>query len=265
MDEKVQLKVLYVEDEPDLRERIRIVLEMHFSRVCTAANGSEGLDAFSRELPDVVVSDIMMPVMDGLELARRIGEIAPDTPIILSTAFTETSYLLRAIEMGVRAYVRKPLDCRELIATIVKAGAPVLQRRELEQSRRNEQGSLELFLGDSPAMQQVVRQAQRIARTDFSVVILGETGVGKSRLARERYAHACWCEPPQLPASPHSNRSCRCPTAAQPQPGRRPPRARSPLLDFCGGAVGGAARAGGRRTQAAPTTGSTATTATTSS
>ena len=183
MDEKVQLKVLYVEDEPDLRERIRIVLEMHFSRVCTAANGSEGLDAFSRELPDVVVSDIMMPVMDGLELARRIGEIAPDTPIILSTAFTETSYLLRAIEMGVRAYVRKPLDCRELIATIVKAGAPVLQRRELEQSRRNEQGSLELFLGDSPAMQQVVRQAQRIARTDFSVVILGETGVGKSHLA----------------------------------------------------------------------------------
>ncbi len=183
MDETLPLKVLYVEDEPDLRERIRIVLEMHFLKVCTAANGREGLEAFCRDQPDVVVSDIMMPVMDGLEMAKRIGETAPQTPIIFSTAFTETGYLLKAIELGVSAYVRKPLDCRELIATIVKAGTPVLQRRELEQSRRAEQESLELHLGDSQAMQQVVRQARRIARTDFSVVIQGETGVGKSHLA----------------------------------------------------------------------------------
>ena len=183
MDEKLQLKVLYVEDEPDLRERIRIVLEMHFSEVRTAANGSEGLEVFSRELPDLVVSDIMMPVMDGIEMIRRIRELNLDTPIILSTAFTETGYLLKAIELGVSAYIRKPLDCRELIATIGKAATPVLQRVELERLRQAEQMSLELFLGDSPAMGQVIRQARAIARTNFSVVIQGETGVGKSHLA----------------------------------------------------------------------------------
>jgi DNA-binding NtrC family response regulator len=183
MDDRVQLKVLYVEDEPDLRERVRIVLEMHFARVATAANGSEALDLFGRERPDLVVSDIMMPVMDGLELSRRVKELSPETPVILSTAFTETGYLLQAIELGVAAYVRKPLDCRELVAVITRAAAPILQRAELERLRETEQASLELYLGESPAMRQVVQQAERIARTDFSLVIQGETGVGKSHLA----------------------------------------------------------------------------------
>jgi DNA-binding NtrC family response regulator len=183
MDDKVQLKLLYVEDEPDLRERIRIVLEMQFQTVLTAANGSEGVELFTRERPDVVVSDIMMPVLDGVEMTRRIRELRPDTPVIFSTAFTETGYLLKAIELGVCAYVRKPLDCRELIAAIVKAATPILQRAELEQLRERNQASLEFFLGESEPMQRVVKQAQVIARSDFSVVIQGETGVGKSHLA----------------------------------------------------------------------------------
>jgi len=182
MDDRVLLKILYVEDEPDLRERVRIVLEMEYATVVTAASGGDGLALFARLRPDVVVSDIMMPGMDGLEMARRIRELSPETPVIFTTAFTETGYLLKAIELGIAAYVRKPLDCRELLDSIRRAAIPILQRRELEQARANEQGSLEFFLGESPAMQQVVRQARKIARTDFSVVIQGETGVGKSHL-----------------------------------------------------------------------------------
>jgi DNA-binding NtrC family response regulator len=183
MAEKAELKVLYVEDETDLRERIRIVLEMHFATVVTAANGKEGLEAFRRERPDIVVSDIRMPLLDGLEMTLGIRKIAPATPVILCTAFTETSFLLRAIELGVSAYVRKPLDCRELVQTISRTALPILQQKELELSRRGERASLELLLGESPAMQEALRQAQRIAQSDFSLVILGETGVGKSHLA----------------------------------------------------------------------------------
>ncbi|WP_460595574.1 sigma-54-dependent transcriptional regulator [Geomonas sp. Red276] len=182
-NEKSALKILYVEDEPDLRGRIGIVLEMYFDRVLTAANGAEAVDLFTSQRPDVVVSDIMMPVMDGLELARRLREIAPGLPIIFSTAFTETGYLLKAIELGIAAYVRKPLDCRELVAAINRAGAPILQERELSRLRSREQAALELFLGESPAMQEVVAKARRIAGTGFSLVIQGETGVGKSHLA----------------------------------------------------------------------------------
>ena len=183
MAEKAKLKVLYVEDEPDLRERIRIVLEMHFEEVVTAANGKEGLKLFRSELPDIVVCDIRMPLMDGLEMTMGVRECAPGTPVILCTAFTETSYLLRAIELGVTAYLRKPLDCRELVQTISRAALPILQQKELEHSRKSGQASLELLLGGSPAIQETIRQAQRIAQSDFSLIIQGETGVGKSHLA----------------------------------------------------------------------------------
>ena len=183
MENKLPLKVLYIEDEPKLRERICIVLRMRFEQVFTAANGSEGLEVFSRERPDIIVSDIKMPVMDGLEMTMHIREIAPEAPVILSTAFTETAYLLRAIELGVSAYVRKPLDCRHLVETITRTAAPILQRIELEQARQGEHASLELLLGDSPAMQEVIRKARKIAGTDYSIIIQGETGVGKSHLA----------------------------------------------------------------------------------
>ena len=183
MDNKLPLKILYVEDEPKLRERISIVLRMRFEQVFAAANGREGVELFSRERPDIVVSDIKMPGMDGLEMTMNIREIAPDIPVILSTAFTETAYLLRAIELGVSAYVRKPLDCRQLVETITRTAAPLLQRIELERAQQGEHASLELLFGDSPAMQEVIRKARRIAGTDFSMIIQGETGVGKSHLA----------------------------------------------------------------------------------
>ncbi len=183
MDNKLPLTVLYVEDEPKLNERICIVLRMHFTSVITAENGREGLEICLREQPDIVVSDIKMPIMDGLEMTARIRQNTSDVPIILTTAFTETEYLLRAIELGVCAYVRKPLDCRQLIETITRAAGPILQKRELETIRRGEQSSLELLIGASPAMQKVIHQARRIANTDYSILIQGETGVGKSRLA----------------------------------------------------------------------------------
>jgi len=183
MDNKLPLKILYVEDEPKLRERIHIVLKMRFEQVFAAANGKEGLEVFSRERPDIIVSDIKMPGMDGLEMAVRIRELAPETPIVLTTAFTETAYLLKAIELGVCAYVRKPLDCRQLVEAITRIATPILQGIELEKARHGEHVSLELLLGDSPAMQDVIRKARRIAATDFAMIIQGETGVGKSHLA----------------------------------------------------------------------------------
>lgn len=183
MSDKANLKILFVEDEPKLSERIYIVLKMHFEQVFSAGNGTEGLELFSRERPDVVVSDIMMPTMDGLEMTKRIRALAPETPVIFCTAFTETSYLLQAIELGVSAYVRKPLDCRQLVKTIKQAATPILQRIELENAKQREQDSLELLMGNSPAMRSVILEAQRVAGTTYSLLIQGETGAGKSHLA----------------------------------------------------------------------------------
>ena len=183
MAAKVPITVLYVEDEQEIRKTTRAVLEMYFARVVVAADGKEGLAAFSRENPDIVVSDIRMPVMDGLDMMQCVRALDPDVPVILLTAFADTANLLRAIELGVFACVPKPLDCRRLFETISKAATPALLRLELETLRQREQGSLSFQLGESPAMQQVIQQAQRVAGTDYSIIIQGETGVGKSHLA----------------------------------------------------------------------------------
>jgi DNA-binding NtrC family response regulator len=183
MADKLKLKILYVEDEQKLRERIGLMLGMCFGTVLTAANGEEAVRIFLQERPDLVVSDIRMPVMDGLEMTRAIRLVEPKVPVIFCTAFTEAGYLLKAIELGVSAYVRKPLDCEQLIEVIKESAAPILARVELAEARAREQASLELLLGQSPAMEQVIRQAQQIAVTDYSTMLQGETGVGKSHLA----------------------------------------------------------------------------------
>ena len=180
---KVPITVLYVEDEPEIRKTTACVLEMYFQRVLSAANGEEGVEVFSREHPDIVVSDIRMPVMDGLEMMRRIRALDPDVPVILITAFADSANLLQAIELGVFACVPKPLDCRRLFETIDKAATPILLRLELLTLKQREQSSLAFHLGDSFAMQQVIQQAQRVAGTNYSIIIQGETGVGKSHLA----------------------------------------------------------------------------------
>lgn len=200
-NETLPLKVLYVEDEPCLRNSVSIVLEMHFDNVLTACNGSEGLDAFLRERPDIVVSDINMPVMDGLEMTQRIKESSPNTPVIICTAFTETAYLLKAIELGVSAYVRKPLDSRQLMETITRSATPVLQRIELERARQCEQASLEFLLGGSPAMREVIRQVQKISGTGFSIILQGETGVGKSYLASLIHGMSARKDAPFIPVA----------------------------------------------------------------
>jgi DNA-binding NtrC family response regulator len=177
------LDILLVEDEDDLRRETAAFLELFCNKVIQADNGRNALDLFEAERPDLVISDIRMPFMDGLELAARLKSRSPDTPILFCTAFTETFYLLKAIELGVVAFIRKPVDTDELLAVIARAAEPLLQRRQISGLSAELAASLSVHLGAAPAQKALAEQAARVARTSFSILLQGETGTGKSRLA----------------------------------------------------------------------------------
>ena len=177
------ITALLVEDEADLRRETAAFLELYCKHVIPADNGREALSLCGEHLPDIVISDIRMPVMDGLEMAHELKRLHPSIPVILCTAYTETAYLLKAIELGVTAFVRKPVNTDELLAAIVRAALPGIQRREIENLNTELAASVSELMGGVPALKDVADAATRIARTSFSVLLSGETGTGKTRLA----------------------------------------------------------------------------------
>lgn len=119
MEGKVMdMKILYVEDDQVIRESIVKFLERRFKHVYSAENGLEGLKLFEHHSPDIIITDIQMPVMNGLEMVKKIKESAPSLPIVVMSAYSESSYLLSAIEIGIDHYILKPVDKKRLVSVL---------------------------------------------------------------------------------------------------------------------------------------------------
>lgn len=112
------LKILYVEDEESIRNELLEILELDFDNVFVANNGEEGLALYKEHNPDLVISDIQMPKMDGLEMSKEILLINKDAKIILTTAFNEGRFIKEANSLNVVAYVTKPIDLKQLSIAI---------------------------------------------------------------------------------------------------------------------------------------------------
>ena len=102
--------ILYVEDEETTQELIADILASSCKEVFVASDGIEGLRLYKEKKPDIVLSDIAMPNMDGLEMSEAIKQINPEQPIALFTAFSQSSYLKKAAEIGIATYILKPLE-----------------------------------------------------------------------------------------------------------------------------------------------------------
>lgn len=112
------LKILFVEDEESVLKNIKEAISCEFKEFITAKNGQEGLDKFKKFNPDIVIADILMPKLDGLEMAEKIKKISADKPVIILSAFSEREKLFRAIDIRIDKYLVKPIDIDELIKAI---------------------------------------------------------------------------------------------------------------------------------------------------
>lgn len=126
--------VLCVEDEDDVREELAQFLQRRVKTLYLASNGKDGFALFTEHRPDIVVTDILMPVLNGLDMSKEIKALSPDTPIIITTAFNETDFFLRAIELGIDKYVLKPVKARKFIGSLQEIAWLLKAKRELKLS-----------------------------------------------------------------------------------------------------------------------------------
>ncbi len=179
-------RVLTVDDEPIVCESIRRVLSEEGYEVATATSARQGLDLIGRENFDLLLLDIRMPEMGGIDFLREARGLSPDTEVIIITGHATIQTAVEAIKLGATDYLQKPVSPDKLIV----AAARALERRHLIGLTRRLRSELDTryrignVICSSPAMRKVMRLVERVAPANSTVLIQGETGTGKELIAR---------------------------------------------------------------------------------
>jgi two-component system NtrC family response regulator len=184
--------VLVIDDDESLRRVVEFNLQEEGYRVLTAADGQAGLDRLQSARVDLVLSDVRMPEMDGIELLARIKAMQPDLPVVLLTAHGTIDSAVEAMKLGAFDYLTKPFARDQLKATVAKALDVAALREENRYLREviRERLSFENMIAGSRAMRDVTDIAGRVAPTDATVLLEGESGTGKELLAKAIHAHS---------------------------------------------------------------------------
>ena len=184
--------VLLIDDDASLRRVAEYNLREDGFIVVTAASGEEGLAAFQAQPVDLVLSDVRMPGIDGVQLLGRIKALAPEVPVVLLTAHGTIASAVEAIKLGAFDYLTKPFDRDRLSATVRKAlemAALAAENRQLREVIAD-RFSFPSMIAGSRAMRAVTDTAARVANTDTTVLLEGESGTGKELLAKAIHFHS---------------------------------------------------------------------------
>jgi len=178
--------LLIVDDEQSYRQLLTLVFETEGYKVRTAKNGREAVEILQVEPADLVISDVRMPDMDGIELLSAAREILPDMGVVLMTAFASVETARDAFKLGADDFIQKPFDVEELKLIVKKTlekQALVVENRAFKRAQR-ERGSLKNIIGRSPKMQAVFQMIETVAEVQSTILITGESGTGKELVAR---------------------------------------------------------------------------------
>lgn len=178
--------ILIADDESSVRYSFKKLLKDYDYQVIEAANGLEALSVFNLQQPDLVVLDIEMPGMTGLEAIKRIKAADPQVPVIIMTAFGTTERVIEAMKNGAFDYLEKPFDIDKLKSVIQEA----LKIKQMTSDgirvgpRDRDTAVPERIVGNSPPIKEVYKMIGRVAASDVSVLIIGESGTGKELIAK---------------------------------------------------------------------------------
>jgi len=177
-------RILVVDDEAAIRDSLKMTLEYAGYEFVGAATGQEGLALAERDMPDVVLLDIKMPGMDGMDVLSRLKSLNETLPVVMISGHGTTATAVEAIRKGAADFLDKPFESTErLLVTIGNA----LEQGRLRDENRTLKKAVEVrhqMVGESAALKQVMAAVSRAAPTNATVLILGESGVGKELVAR---------------------------------------------------------------------------------
>ena len=179
-------RILVVDDEQSMRDFLRMMLEKQDYEVITSPSGTEALNEIRKSAVDLVITDIKMPDMGGIELLERVKKVNPETGVIVITAYGSHETAVEAMKLGAEDYITKPFDVDEFSIIIRRslqrkqlAEENILLRRELQKEH-----SFESIIGKSRPMIELFKLIERVAATPSTVLITGESGTGKELVAK---------------------------------------------------------------------------------
>ena len=180
-------RLLIVDDEPDMVENCARILGRAGYDCLTATDPRRALGMIESERPDLLLTDLKMPDVDGMELLRHARELDPAMPVIMITAFATIESAVAAVREGAFDYLPKNFSVDQLTVTVERA----LRQRRLTQENRNLREQLQTtfaldnVIGRSPAMAQVFELVKKAARSEANILVLGESGTGKELIRSE--------------------------------------------------------------------------------
>jgi len=195
--------ILIVDDDPGIRESFRLILEEHYELV-EAGDGRQAIEIVRTSEVDLVLLDIRLPEMDGIEVLERIKALDDQVEVILVTAVKTVRTAVAAMKLGAFDYVTKPFEEDDLLSVVRRA----LERRSLERevvflrselARRHDPGEI---VGHHPEMQKLFRLIAQVARNATTVLITGESGTGKELVARAIHRQSPRRDKPFVPVNP---------------------------------------------------------------
>lgn len=175
--------ILIIDDEKAIRKTLTEILSFEGYKIDEASDGEEGLKTFKDKTYDVVLCDIKMPKLDGIEFLQKAGEINPDIPIIMISGHGNIETAVEAVKKGAYDYISKPPDLNRLLITIRNAMDKSSLVTETKVLKRKVSRVQEM-IGGSAGMQKIKETIEKVAPTDARILITGENGVGKELVAR---------------------------------------------------------------------------------
>jgi len=182
----IKRRLLVVDDDPVIFRLLRTIFTREGFEVLGAEDGEAGVVRGLADAPDVVILDLELPKLDGIQALERLKAERPTVPIIMLTGRNDVRSAVRAIQLGAFDYVTKPFDPDEISVSVrraMEARALVTEVEELRRQVRCGAGQLDVQMGPSAAVRQIINQVKTVAATKFSVLVLGETGTGKELVA----------------------------------------------------------------------------------